>query len=93
MHRWCAARGETSGYGPLENSADSAAVACTPGAITLTTSYTVLGGHHASCPPERVGPNCNSAINRFCRSLGHLSGFGPVENVDDIAVVSCIPAP
>lgn len=93
MHRWCAARGETSGYGPLEHGSEAVWVACVPDARIQWTTYTELGGFHDACPLERVGPNCNAAINRYCQSLGHLTGFGPIENLGDEAVVSCIPRP
>ena len=94
IHRYCASEGFVSGFGPVENSGDTAAVTCVPAAIAevRTTSYTTLAGSHAPCngTAERIGPNCNAAIHRWCRSQGFDSGFGPVENSGDTAIVTCV---
>jgi len=94
IHRWCGAAGLVSGFGPLENSGDTVHVGCVGSgrAEVRTTSYTALSGHHAPCDgtTERWGANCNAAIHRWCRSAGFLSGFGPVENTGDTAVVTCV---
>ena len=93
IHRWCRGRGYVSGFGPLEHAAPGAAfVACTRLASVMGTSYTALSTHHPSCDgsSERFGRNCNAAIHRFCRSMGFVSGFGPVENSGDTAFVACV---
>ncbi len=91
IHRFCANRGMTSGFGPLENSGDGALIACTPQATVVHTTYTALSQHHGGCTAgTRIGPDCNAAINRFCASQGAVSGFGPVENIGDTAVVTCV---
>jgi hypothetical protein len=94
IHRFCASQGYASGFGPNENSGDAAAVTCVrPEAAQVhVTSYTELATHHDVCDGsrERVGPNCNAAINRWCGSRGFTTGFGPVENSGDIAVVTCV---
>ena len=94
IHRWCRDRGETSGYGPVEHGGGFATVACTPDASVQSTTYTELSGRHPNCTAsgERIGPNCNSAIHRFCTSRGFAAGFGPVENSGDGAAVTCIGA-
>jgi hypothetical protein len=56
----------------------------------INTTYTELSGHHGGCTiNSRIGPDCNAAMHRYCRSLGHVSGYGPVENSGDTAVVTC----
>lgn len=91
IHRLCANRGMVSGFGPLENSGDGALVACTPGAEVVHTSYTELARHHGECnQATRIGQPCNAAIHRFCVARGANSGFGPVENSGDVAVITCV---
>jgi hypothetical protein len=91
IHRACAAAGLTSGTGPVENSGDIAITVCTPGASVYTTSYAELALHAGGCDgTTRWGPVCDAAIHRFCQAAGHETGFGPVENWDGSAMVSCI---
>ena len=94
IHRYCASEGFASGFGPVENSGDVAVVTCVPSEIAegRSTTYTALSMHHSPCNAggERMGPNCNAAIHRWCRAQGFTSGFGPVENSGDTAVVACV---
>ncbi len=93
IHRYCASRGYASGFGPVEQGAESALVTCLRGeaARVEVTSYTVLMGHHDGCTAQtRLGPACNAAISRFCGQRGFRTGFGPVENSGDTAVVTCL---
>lgn len=92
IHRYCAAAGFPSGYGPVEHSGDVAHVACVPASMVITTSYTTLATHHPGCngTAQRMGPECNAAIHRFCAASGYVSGFGPVENSGDVAAVACV---
>jgi hypothetical protein len=92
IHRFCAGLGLTSGFGPLENSGDDLAVACTPGAEVVVGSYSELGAHNGACQAgaERVGPSCDNAIHLACVGRGFVSGFGPVENSGDTAVFTCV---
>jgi hypothetical protein len=94
INRFCADRGFVTGYGPVENSGDTAIVACVraPSARSYMTSYTVLRGLHPGCDGsgQRFGPECSAAINRFCAARGHAGGFGPLENSGDAAFVGCV---
>ncbi|MFO0709310.1 MAG: hypothetical protein U0353_05700 [Sandaracinus sp.] len=56
------------------------------------STYTELSARHAPCDgvSERVGPNCNAAIHRYCGDGCTTSGFGPIENSGDVANVSCV---
>ncbi len=59
----------------------------------LFSSYTTLSGHVASCngTAERAGLACSSAFHRECRASGcTTSGFGPVENSEDVANGVCV---
>ncbi|HJK93154.1 MAG TPA: DUF1592 domain-containing protein [Polyangiaceae bacterium LLY-WYZ-15_(1-7)] len=91
IHRLCAATGcNGSGFGPVAVAGDAATVACVD-AGPIGTTYTALRGHHPSCDGvERMGPNCNAAIHRFCQSRGAASGFGPVEHSGDGASIVCV---
>ena len=93
IHRWCAAAGFVSGFGPVESGPDEITVACVgAGAEVVVTAYAELTQHHPPCNGEfqRIGPDCNAAIHRYCRSRGAASGYGPVENFDGTAVVVCV---
>ena len=93
IHRWCASNGFVSGFGPVESGPDEVTLACvSAGAEVVATAYSELTAHHPPCDGsfQRVGPDCNAAIHRYCRSRGAVSGYGPVENVGDTAVVVCV---
>ena len=94
IHRFCTSQMMVSGFGPVEGGANDAQVVCLDSgtAAVRSTTYTVLSGHHGPCTAggERIGPNCNAAINRYCRNAGFETGFGPVENSGDIAIVVCV---
>ena len=93
IHRYCASEGFVSGFGPVESGPDFVVVACVrDGAVSVGTRYSVLTGYHGPCngSVQRIGPDCNAAIHRFCASQGHASGFGPVESSGDDAAVVCV---
>ncbi|MEZ4408227.1 MAG: putative metal-binding motif-containing protein [Polyangiales bacterium] len=92
ISRFCAGRGcATTGFGPLENSGDTAAVGCVRATVRETT-YSALVRSQEGCTgsSQRVGPECNAAIHRWCASRGFATGYGPVENSGDVAVVTCV---
>lgn len=95
IHRYCSGQGLSSGFGPLEHAAGSAVVACTPTAQPLSVNYDVLNAYQADChwPVNRYTIACNTAIHNWCQDEGYATGFGPVENSDNYAWVSCIPWP
>jgi hypothetical protein len=93
MHRYCARRGcTTSGFGPVENSGDTAVVTCVVTDGGRMVSFDDLSRQHPSCSAstQRTGVNCNSAIHRWCRAQGFASGFGPVEQGPTEAYVTCL---
>jgi hypothetical protein len=93
IHRWCMAQGFATGFGPVENSGDDAHVTCLASAqaAVVGTTYTALARLHSGCTATtRIGPECNAAMHRFCASMGFASGFGPLENSGDTAVVGCV---
>lgn len=93
IHRQCALQlGQTTGFGPIERSDTEAFIACVPSAEVLQTTYSELSSLHGSCHQsgDRHGLNCNSAINRLCQQRGFISGWGPLENSGDFAVIACV---
>lgn len=93
IHRYCAANGHATGFGPAEQGPTSATIVCLSAAraTVVNTTYSVLVTHHGSCTTNsRIGPDCNAAISRFCGSQGFVTGYGPVENSGDVAVVACV---
>lgn len=95
INRWCGAQGHTTGMGPVENSGDAAAVVCTPRATTSSTTYAALSAHVPACDGsvERMGPDCDEAFHRWCQAEGYETGFGPLENSDDVAHAACLGTP
>ena len=94
MHRACAAQGcTTSGFGPVENSGDVAVYTCVAVEASITVSFQVLESHHGGCDgrSQRIGPECNAAIHRFCGAAGFATGFGPVESGASEVTVTCLP--
>jgi len=91
IHRFCGARGLTTGFGPVQTAGRSVTVACVAGAETVSTTYTEMATHHGGCTAAtRSGSECNAAIHRFCVSRGATSGFGPLENSGDGLSVACV---
>jgi hypothetical protein len=93
IHRTCAGRGHVSGFGPVEQGASDATIACVAADVAevVETTYTTLATHHDGCTQTaRIGPACNAAINRFCATRGARTGYGPVENSGDRAFVVCV---
>jgi hypothetical protein len=82
----------TSGFGPVENSGDTAVVACLS-ATLRTTSYAELAGRHDGCngTTMRAGPPCNAAVHRHCAALGLGTGYGPVDVSGSTVTVACVP--
>jgi hypothetical protein len=57
----------------------------------VETSFSVLAQFEPACngQSERFGNRCAFAAHAFCAAHGFSSGFGPVENRDDRATVTC----
>jgi hypothetical protein len=93
IHRYCASQGFVTGFGPDEQGPDSATITClrAPVAEVVNTTYTALATAHGGCTgATRIGPECNAAIHRACVGRGFVSGFGPLENNGDLAVIACV---
>ncbi len=65
-------------------------------AVTLLSgTYSALGAVHGGChggtAAARLGPDCNAAISRTCGAAGLGTGFGPLENSGDGALLACTP--
>lgn len=92
ISRFCSASGLVTGYGPIENSDDTAVIFCTPGATVLDASYSALLAYDSGCDgsTERAGARCTAAFHAWCQSEGFASGFGPLENSGDLAVAACL---
>jgi hypothetical protein len=92
IHRYCRDEGYVSGFGPVGVSGTTVTIVCLTSGTVEHTTYTTLASHHPDCDGtnERIGPNCNAAITRYCVAQGHTGGFGPVENSNDNAQVICV---
>jgi len=92
IHRACAVRScANTGFGPVENTGDTARVSCVVGTV-VSVSWATLSTRHAGCNASNTyGPDCNAAISRHCAALGGRTGFGPVEAGPTNATVVCTP--
>jgi hypothetical protein len=93
IHRWCRATGcEGAGFGPLEHSGDNLAIACVQPDRLENVPFATLWTHHQPCDGsnQRIGPDCNAAIHRWCNAQGFVSGFGPLESGQDAVLVACV---
>lgn len=82
----------TSGFGPTLVGGTGLSTVCTSSELHRA-SYTELRALVPECDGvrERLGPNCSTAVHRYCRAAGAASGFGPVETAGDAVTVSCLP--
>ncbi len=95
INRFCASDGcTTAGFGPLENSGDISIIGCVAAEPGRDVPYATLATFDPSCDgsAQRMGPECNAAMHRYCASLGYASGFGPGESGADSALVTCLRA-
>ena len=88
IHRFCAARGAVSGFGPVQSAADIVTVTCLTRATVVRTPLATLRSHASRCDPHPV--TCSTASWNLCVSLGHAAGFGPVEAAGDDVDVVCV---
>ncbi len=93
MHRACAQQGcTTSGFGPVENTGDTAVYTCVVAAELASVGFAELATAHPGCngAPQRIGTDCNAAVHRWCAGRGHATGYGPAESGADGMLVACL---
>lgn len=93
VHRHCAALDcYQSGFGPSMAAGLGLSLMCVRGDVRSTT-YATLSAYAPECDGtlERVGPNCSTAISRYCTAMGSVSGFGPLPGAGDELLVTCLP--
>jgi len=92
INRLCNDMGMRTGVGPIDDAAGTLRVVCTPRATIIETTYTVLSSLNGSCDGTnaRFGIYCDAAFHQLCRGRGYSSGYGPLENWYDTALVACI---
>jgi len=94
VHRHCASLDcSVTGFGPVAADPDGMVVCLDDSeGVVVSTTFTELAGHHPDCSEaDTHGGSCNAAISRMCGSMGLTTGYGPVENSGDVAVVVCTP--
>jgi hypothetical protein len=91
-HRFCVGRGcSNTGFGPIENTGDTAVVGCLAGATLRNVTPAQLTALQEPClPGDLFGRACSSAIHRYCRGQGFATGLGPVEAAPASALVACL---
>jgi hypothetical protein len=93
ISRYCASTGAVSGFGPVDTAGDNVTLTCLPrGSVVPTTFATLASFSSGICDgaAERWGPSCGMASSSLCASMGHLSGFGPVEAAGASVAVVCV---
>ncbi|MEL6346510.1 MAG: DUF1592 domain-containing protein [Myxococcota bacterium] len=95
IHRICGADAcFASGFGAVDRLGWSSDLVCLDDdeAVLVTTTYPDLSVYHEGCTvAARHGPDCNAAVNRYCADRGWKTGYGPVEDGGDTAVIVCTP--
>jgi len=99
-HGYCEAVGAgdgldcfTTGLGPPSGHAPMPRVVMCVDGDVRTTTYTELQTFVPSCDGvgERIGPNCATAIHRYCADAGAVSGVGPIgDGGGDPVTVTCL---
>jgi hypothetical protein len=95
VHRYCAAAGYVSGFGPVEAVGNNLSLVCTNAAYSsiLTISYATLEAANDSCSIATAPASnaCNSAVKRYCVTAGYAAGgYGPNENNGTDVAVTCV---
>ncbi|MCB9733789.1 MAG: hypothetical protein H6745_14410 [Deltaproteobacteria bacterium] len=61
------------------------------GATPEETTYTALAAIVAGCAADAMeGAACATAVHRYCRAAGKVTGYGPIPGDGDAATVTCL---
>jgi hypothetical protein len=96
--RWCAARAfgcYVSGAGHLQATATGARVACFGSGASrssVTRSDIAVASGITLTDTTITQRLAQSAVNRYCRSVGFEAGVGPVEHANPAVAVVCLPS-
>lgn len=92
IHRFCAAAGAVSGFGPVAVDGDDLEVTCLRRASLVEATWADLAAKLWQCNGDDVrwGLQCDFAAMRLCRDSGHSGGFGPVGVDGDAVTVVCV---
>ncbi|UYC16294.1 hypothetical protein NRY95_21900 [Xanthomonas campestris pv. phormiicola] len=95
MARYCQSIAyQAGGFGPLEYSDTSVALACMNNNVggLVASTFQALSAQQPSCTATSwtSSMDCYSAVNRVCQSLGYISGYGVVAHVGNAATIGCI---
>jgi hypothetical protein len=92
--RACAAMGALGGFGPIVTSDGELLISCIPidAGVIIRSTYTRLADFNPACDGAtvRAGPQCEFAIAVSCRSMGHVTGFGPIASSGDDLDILCV---
>lgn len=85
--------GAVGGYGHVEFSGDSMDVICMQNLVRITgVQPAALQATGVFCDANDANfSGCRAAINRYCASMGHASGFGFPDSFEGTFTVNCIP--
>ena len=93
ISRYCIASGSVGGYGPVTYDTQRAIVACTftHADVRLKIPFASLTATVSSCTNDRAySDNCLTAVHRYCKNQGYISGYGISEHGADTATIDCV---
>jgi hypothetical protein len=92
VDRACVAAGALGGFGPTEVSGDDVTMKCVPRANGRREhfEYSMFVAGDSNCLTQRWGPDCDIAVDAFCRTNGFAGGFGPTEISGTSADFVCV---
>ena len=93
ISRYCIAAGSVGGYGPVANDTRKAIVACmfTHADVRLKIPFASLTATVSSCTNETAfTDNCLTAVHRYCKNQGYISGYGISEHGAGSATIDCV---
>jgi hypothetical protein len=90
VNRYCQSTGAAGGFGHHRATGTQVPVSCLPNtrATAITVDENTLQMHASRCSPHAT--DCTIAAWNLCRSLGFVTGFGPVEVSANLRTVVCV---
>jgi hypothetical protein len=93
VHRYCAATGYVSGYGPVEYAGSTAVVVCldNQSVVARNSTFAQVTAQDSGCTISAINSaNCRNAVDLLCAAAGYGNGgFGPLEYTSSGVVYAC----
>jgi hypothetical protein len=91
IHEWCAGQGcANTGFGPVYQRGDFLGAVCFEGQESKVSPEALAHAAPGCTRGSLTSASCTTAIHRWCRDQGHVSGFGPTSLSSLLVGVSCV---